>query len=322
MSQSIKWGLVGASGWSDHTFAPAILTASNAQLHSVVSSQSAHAESFCKKHGIHKGYSDFDAFLADDEVQAVYIASPSYLHAAQAISAMRVGKHVLCEKPMALNSAECRSMIDAAQQFNRLLSIGYMMRHHPVHRKIHADWAVGKFGKLVSAKAQFYFTYPGTPPDWRQKYATSGGWAINDVGTHLIDLLLWFLGDAVDVYGSLSTSSCGFETDDHALVVLRSSNDGIGVADASTGVSGPAPRLELYGTKGYCIVEGTFLGQGGTVTQSIEGESPITFDASDVNLYQRQIEAFGRSILSKEPLLVTANDGLENIDIISKARGY
>jgi predicted dehydrogenase len=321
MSQTVKWGLIGASGWADHTFAPAIRSAGNAELSAVLSSSAERSADFCTRHHVSKGYTNFEAFLEDTEFQAVYIASPSYLHADQVVAALRAGKHVLCEKPMALNVSECKSMIEVAEQSAKLLSIGYMMRYHPMHRKIQADWKTGKFGKPVSVRSQFYFSYPGVPPTWRQKRETSGGWAINDIGTHLIDLLLWFLGDATDIYGSLSSTTFDFETDDQALVIFRSTSGCIGVAEASTGAVGPAPRLELYGSEGYCILEGTFLGQGGTVTQSIGSKLEI-FDALPINLYQAQVEAFGRSILSGEPLINTAEDGIKNIQILSKARGY
>jgi predicted dehydrogenase len=321
MSQTIKWGIVGASGWADHTFAPAVQSAVNGELRAVLSSNVERAEEFCTRHHVSKGYSKLDTFLEDPEIQAVYIASASYLHADQVIAALRAGKHVLCEKPMALNVDECKSMIDVAERSAKLLSIGYMMRYHPVHRKIHADWKAGKFGKMVSARTQFYFSYPGIPPTWRQQRETSGGWSINDIGTHLIDILLWFLGDATNVYGSLSSTTFDFETDDQALVVFKSTSGCVGIAEASTGAVGPAPRLELYGSEGYCICEGTFLGQGGTVTQSIDSKVE-TYDVMPINLYQAQIEAFGRSILTGEPLLNTAEDGMKNIQILSKARGY
>lgn len=322
MSKTIGWGLIGTSNWAEHTFGPALIAASNAKLHAVLSSRQQNAEAFCEKYQIDRGYSNLDAFLADDNVEAIWITSPTHLHTQHAIAALQAGKHVLCEKPMAVNVADCQAMVNAAEHMGKLLTIGYMMRHHPMHQKLHTDWLIGKFGTPVMVRAQFYSAYSKPPNSWLQKLEISGGWAINAIGTHLIDLLRWFLGDVTDVYGRLSNHRFGLETDDHALVIVHSSNDSVGVADASTGTGGPDSRLEIYGTEGYCICEGTFFGKGGTVSCSHLGGSPEVFNVAPVNVYQRQVEAFSRAIAGEQSLLVTPRDGLENVRIISQVRNY
>lgn len=320
--QKVGWGIIGASSWAKNTFAPAIIAAENAQLRAVLSSERRKADAFCEKHGVPRGYTDLEAFLSDSSFEAVWISSPNHLHAPHAVAALEAGKHVLCEKPMAITTAECRSMIDAANKASRLLSIGYHMRFSPLHQELRAEWLAGKYGKPICVRAQLYFAYPRPPAEWRQKKAMCGGWTLGDVGTHLIDLLRWFLGDPDAVRGELSNLKFGYETEDHALVTIRFKNGALGVADGSTGAGAPSPRLELHGSDGYCICEGTLFGTGGKVAKGRLSHAPEVTEAPFLNLYQLQAESFSRAVREGTDLAVTAEDGLENIRIIEKARGW
>ena len=124
------------------------------------------------------------------------------------------------------------------------------------------------------------------------------------------------------MHGELSNLRFGLETDDHAVVTIRFRNGAVGVADASTAVGAPAPRLELYGSEGYCILDGTLFGGGGTVTQSRAGADSDVSEAPMAPLYQNQAEAFSRAVKGEEELIVTAEDGLDNVKIIEQARGW
>ncbi len=321
-ARDVGWGVIGASSWAKRTFGPAIVAAENGRLCAVLSRDQAKAERLCEQYDVPNGYTDLSAFLADPDVEAVWVAGPNHLHADHTIAALQGGKHVLCEKPMATTAADCEKMIAAAEKAGKLLSIGYHMRYHPLHQQLQADWMAGKFGKPICVRGQLYFAYPRPPGEWRQKRATSGGWAICDVGTHLIDLLRWFLGDAADVHGELSSQKFGYETDDHAVVTVRFENGALGIADGSTGAGAPAPRLELYGSDQYCILEGTLFGTGGKVAIGKLSQPPEVTNGEFAALYQLEAEAFGRAILDGADLPLTARDGLANLEIIERARGW
>jgi len=317
----ISWGLIGSTGWADSTFGPAIAAADNGRLRAVLSSNQESVDAFCEKHDVEKGYSDLDAFLADDGVDAVWVASANYLHAPQTIAALKAGKHVLCEKPMALNVAECESMLAAAEAADRQLGIGYHLRHHPLHQELQEEWKSGQFGAPVFFRAQLYFAYPEPPAEWRQKKETSGGWALSDIGTHLIDLCRWFMGDVEAAQGILTSPCWGYETDDHAIVTMRFKGGAVAIADASTGAAGLA-RFEMYGTEAYCICEKTFFGHGGLISRGRGDENPRVSGAHNVNPYRNQVEAFGRAVLGEEAFAVPGREGLENLRVMQTARGY
>lgn len=318
---SVKWGLVGSTSWADTTFGPAIVGAENATLHAVLSSGQDTADAFCAKHEVPKGYADLAAFLADRDVQAVWIASPNHLHAQQAIAALKAGKHVLVEKPMAITTAECESMIAAAEQAKRVLGVGYHLRHHPLHQEVHSEWTSGKFGQPIFFRAQLYFPYPTLPPPWRQKKNLCGGWALGDIGTHLIDLATWFMGEATGVQGILTNRRFGLETEDHAALLIRFKSGASALCDASTGAAGPA-RFEMYGTEGYCICENTYFGKGGLITRGRPNDQPHISGGHNVSPYKKQVESFSRAVLGEEEFPVPAKIGLENVRIMQAARGY
>ena len=317
----VAWGLIGSTGWADSTFGPAIAAADNGRLHSVLSSSQESANAFCEKHEVEKGYADLDAFLADDALDAVWVASANYLHAPQTIAALKAGKHVLCEKPMALNVTECESMLAAADAANCQLGIGYHLRHHPLHQELQQEWKSGQFGDPVFFRAQLYFAYPEAPAEWRQKKERSGGWALSDIGTHLIDLSRWFMGDVEAAQGILSSPRWGFETDDHAIVTMRFKGGAVAIADASTGAGGLA-RFEMYGTEAYCICEKTFFGHGGLVSRGRGNGDPKVSGAHNVNPYRSQVESFGRAVLGGDAFPVPGREGLENVRVMQAARGY
>lgn len=320
-TQRINWGLIGTTGWADSTFGPAIAGADSASLYAVLGSTPEKAQAFCEKHEVPKCYHELDAFLADEAIQAVWIASPNYMHAPQAIAALHAGKHVLVEKPMALSVAEGEQMVAAARDSKRKLGVGYHLRHHPIHREIHREWEQEKYGRPVFFRAQLYYAYPELPPVWRQKKATSGGWAISDVGTHLIDLALWFMGEPSAAQGILTNFKYGLETEDHAAVVMRFKNGATAVCDASTGAGGPA-RFELYGTEGWCVCENTYFGHGGLITRGRGNERPVVSGAHNSNPYKLQVEAFDRWVMGRDEFPTPGHVGLENLRIMQIARGY
>lgn len=210
-------------------------------------------------------------------------------------------------------------MIDTAKQANRLLSIGYHLRYHPLHQQLRAELASGQFGRLMCLRAQSFVASQQSPSLWRQQVKTSGGWALGNMGTHLIDWLRWCLGEVIEVQGILARLRFKYETEDYASLSLRFEQGTVGTIEVATAIAGAPPRLEIYGTEGYCIGEATLFG-GGSIYRGKPLQPPEMSTVPIVNLYQRQVEAFGKAIRGLEPLLVTANDGLENVIILEKAR--
>ena len=320
-ARAVGWGMIGTRGWSDMVLGPAINAARGARFRAVLSSSAENAERYCARHGVARGYGDLAAFLADPDVDVVWVASPNHLHKAQTVAALKAGKHVLCEKPMAMSQTECRAMMRAAKKADRLLTVGYNSHHHPRLRTLCQQWRAGRFGEPVQMHGQFHYRYPHVSEDWwRLDDETSGCWVLGDVGTHFIDLLRWFNGEAKSVHAHLSNKAYG-RSADTAFLSMNMENGALGTISASVAVTAGG-GIELLGSEGYCKVEGGFVGIPGSITTVRKGGAPRTVPLAGFDTYKAQVESVSRAIARGAPLAVTARDGLANVRVIEQARGW
>ena len=149
--RKLKWGLIGAGDIARKRIAPALRDSPNCELVTVSRKRAELAADFAKEFGARKWFADWRELIADDEIEAVYIATPVYLHCEQTIAAANAGKHILCEKPMAMNVAECEEMIDACRVNSVKLGIAYYRRFYPVIERIKQVIESGEIGKVVFA---------------------------------------------------------------------------------------------------------------------------------------------------------------------------
>ncbi len=265
--------------------------------------------------------------LKDKEVQAVYIGTPVHLHLKQVRQAARKGKHVLCEKPMAMTVKDCEKIIDVCRENGVKLGIGYMMRHHAHHVKAREMVQQGLLGRVVLARAQLSCWYPPMEGVWRQDPKLSGGGSLVDMGSHCLDTLEFILGSKVkDVCCLVDTLAHGYPVEDSATVLARFANGAHGVTDSFFSVPDASSRnrLEVYGVKGSLLAEGT-MGQDATgeMVASLEkGERGYeagqerTESAREnvvvepVNMYRAEIEDFSSCVESGAEPAVGGLDGL------------
>ena len=156
------------------------------------------AESFAREFGVRRWHADWRGLIADAEVDAVYIATPVYLHAEQTIAAAEAGKHVLCEKPMAMNVAECDRMIAACRASGVKLGIAYYRHFYPVVQRAKAIIAAGEIGKPVVAQINAFERFnpqPGEDRHWLLEKSKAGGGPMMDFGCHRIEVLMNLFGE-------------------------------------------------------------------------------------------------------------------------------
>jgi len=333
---SIGWGVIGASGIAHRRTIPeGIIPANNATLLAVMGTSEERTKAVAEEYDV-KWYLREQKLLNDEEIQAVYVATPTHLHAQQTIDALRAGKHVLCEKPMAMNLSEAEQMIAEAEKHNRKLAIGYMMRFHAWHQKLKHMIDSGELGKLVMGRAQLTCWYPHIAGAWRQNPALGGGGALSDLGSHCIDLLEMLLGRAVEVTAFVDTIVQDYPVDDSSVVLLRCASGAMGVVDAHFNVPDEASvnMLELYGSKGRVEGRGT-IGQAstGTMTAVLQTDDQ-EYDATQrreetfeqiiepedaVNIYQAEIEDFCEAISLDRKPCVSGEDGWWNLKVLLSA---
>jgi predicted dehydrogenase len=202
----------------------------------------------------------FDDVLADESIDVVCICTPSGQHAEQAVAAAQAGKHVLVEKPMALTLADADAIISAADQAGVKLGVALQRRTDPLFQSVRRALVQGDLGDLTLASVVLpYYRDMAyyNQADWRGTWALDGGGVLMNQGIHIIDLLLWFMGDPVEIKALGGTLHRDIEVEDVIAAVLRFGQGALATVTATTTVGGGAPhRVELFGTNGAIEIEG------------------------------------------------------------------
>jgi len=188
--QSVRWGLIGCGDIARRRVAPALRALPNCELLAVSRARAEHAESFAREFGAGRWYADWRLLLADADVEAVYIATPVHLHAQQTVAAAEAGKHVLCEKPMAMSVAECDRMIAACAANDVQLGVAYYRRFYPVVERIRVLLLMGEIGRPIVAQVNAFERFdpePTHPRRWLIEKRLSGGGAMFDLGRHQLE---------------------------------------------------------------------------------------------------------------------------------------
>ncbi|MGH2820379.1 MAG: Gfo/Idh/MocA family protein [Actinomycetota bacterium] len=202
-----------------------------------------------------------EAELLDDPgIDVVCICTPSGLHAEQVIRCARSGKHVLVEKPMALDLQDADEMIDVCERADVRLGVVLQRRAEPLFVRLSEAISAGDLGRptlgviaLPYHRPQSYFEQAA----WRGTWALDGGGVLMNQGIHLVDLLIWYMGDPVEVTGQARTLAHRLEVEDTLSATLELSSGGLATVSATTTAAPGAPhRVEIYGTGGYVQIEG------------------------------------------------------------------
>ncbi|NLW85428.1 MAG: Gfo/Idh/MocA family oxidoreductase [Planctomycetes bacterium] len=206
-SAKARWGVIGSGGIAmRRTIPEGIMQAANAQLVAIYDVNQQANRDLAAKLGVKA--CAFEDELLGEEIDAVYIATPAYLHHDQVIRAADAGKHILCEKPLGLTVAQAQAMLNACRQASVELGAAFMMRFQSQHQAALKMIQEGRLGQMVFARAQLSCWYPPIQGAWRQDPKLGGGGSLIDMGGHCIDLLEMFLGKAVSVQCSSASAPC------------------------------------------------------------------------------------------------------------------
>jgi 1,5-anhydro-D-fructose reductase (1,5-anhydro-D-mannitol-forming) len=195
MNGKVRWGLIGASTVAREWMIDAIRAQPDGEVVAVASSNAERGARFAAEMGIPQTYSSMDALLADGAVDAVYISTTNELHHAQTLAAAAAGKHVLCEKPLALTLADARAMVGACARAGVVLGTNYHLRNAATHRAMRAAIKAGQIGRPLAARVFHAVHLPEHLHGWRLERADAGGGVIFDITVHDADTLRFVLDD-------------------------------------------------------------------------------------------------------------------------------
>ncbi len=250
--RKIRWGIVSTANIGVAKVVPAMMRGAHSEVIAIASRDLAKAQAAASKLGIAKAYGSYEALLADPDVEAIYNPLPNHLHVPVSIQALQAGKHVLCEKPIALSAAEAQTLVDAGQRYPHLkLMEAFMYRHHPQWQRAKAIVASGGIGQLRTINS--VFSYFLTDPANVRNQADIGGGGLMDIGCYNISLSRF-------IFGSEPTRVCGLVEYDPTLKVDRLASgmmqfaDGTATFTCSTQLSS-YQRVNIFGTTGRIEIE-------------------------------------------------------------------
>ena len=253
MTHTVRWGLVGAGDIAEKRVAPALGGASRSELAAVSRRRAEQAEAFARRHGARRWHADWRDLVRDPDVDAVYVATPVALHAPVAIAAAEAGKHVLCEKPMALDVAECDRVIASAEKAGVKLGVAYYRHLYPIVQRVKTLLREGAIGAPVLAQLNAFerFDPPSDHPRaWLLDPALSGGGPMFDFGCHRIEVLLNLFGDVAEVEGVRANVLFDRRVEDAAVATLRFAPGPLAVVSVAHAAAEPQDTLDVFGSEG------------------------------------------------------------------------
>jgi len=212
MADIVSWGILGCGDVTEIKSGPALAKTPRSRLHAVMRRDGAKARDYAKRHGVAKSYDTVDALLADDDVTAVYIATPPASHRELAIRALESGRPVLVEKPMALNADECAAMADASARTGQSLMIAYYRRALPRFERLREIVQSGVIGLARAVEVRHRLTPDAGPPQsWKRNPAVNGGGLFVDMHPHTLDWLNYVFGPVEHIRGDAGGNGGGNE---------------------------------------------------------------------------------------------------------------
>jgi predicted dehydrogenase len=306
----LRWLLVGVGDIATKRVLPAILAEPRSQLAGLVTRSPAKAERYHVP-----SWSDLEAALSQSAADAVYIATPVFLHAPQTIAALRAGKHVLCEKPMAIHYAEALAMQQAAEETGRTLGVSYYRRMYPKVARAKELMEAGAIGRPVFAEATAHdWFYPADGfRDWLIDPARAGGGPLYDTASHRIDLMNYLFGQPTRVSGHLSTLIHPIQVDDNATVMIEHATGVRSLVDSRRHSRVPRDEFRIRGTEGeldLTPLNGPELRHPGGVEQI----------PAHANLHYPCVENFVSAVLDKSELRSSGATALLTEWVIQQTR--
>jgi predicted dehydrogenase len=267
---------------------------------------------------------DWASSVVRPDVDAVIVCTPPDLHAEIAVTALRAGKHVLCEKPLARSSAEAQRMVDEAQAAGRILWCGFNHRYHPAIRQVREWLEQGHLGEAMYLRARYGISgRPGYEHEWRADPKRVSGGQLMEQGIHLVDLARWLLGDFATALGSLGTYYWKTQPlEDNAFAILRKADGRVAMLHSSLTEWRNLFSLELFGTDAYARAEG--LGGSYGLETAVLGirdfnapfaERHIEYRGADP-CWQMEWEAFVAATEGNGDGVATARDGVQALRIV------
>ena len=314
-----NWGVLGAGFIANRAMIPAIQQGVNARVLALASRDEQRGRETAHHYSIERVYRDYEALLADPDVQVIYIALPNHLHREWAIHAAHAGKHVLCEKPLALNTAEADEIISTCHSHKVLLMEAVMYRFHPRMQALKAIIAAGEAGELRFIHVAFSFPFDA-PGNYRA-FPQFGGGALLDIGSYCVNAARWLIGsEPIAIHPVFSYSHNGIDLSTSAILEF---GPHVSVHIQCSFAAAEHQIIEVIGTQTAIIAPLAFTAWRDDTT-ALHIQRGAVFERREfapADPYQIMIEHFTDCVLGKASLMYPAEDGRNTLRALDVLRG-
>ncbi|MDP9987555.1 putative dehydrogenase [Arthrobacter oryzae] len=312
----LRIGILGAAGIAPAAVIRPAVRRSDVQVVAVASRRKESVRQFADSHGIDRFYGDYSEMLADSEIDLVYNALPPSGHAAWSIAALEAGKHVLCEKPFAMNAEEAGQMIEAARSTGYRLIEAFHDRYHPLSAEVDAVKASGALGEITMLRADFSASNPFDPASLRHDPQLGGG-SLMDLGCYPVHWVRALMGEEPTVLGARATvNPLGADLSVSADLQFPSGAQALVTSAMVEQAQHLNSSLEVTGTGGRLQVNNmVFPSRGHSITLTTEGLDR-TWTVRGLETYDHQLEAVVTALQTGSELPTEGSDCLANMKII------
>jgi 1,5-anhydro-D-fructose reductase (1,5-anhydro-D-mannitol-forming) len=316
----IRYGILGFGLHAVRRLMPGFALASNSRVTALSRRDMKQAQASATEYNIPHAFDSAADLCRSSEVDAVLVATPDCSHLKDVLLALESGKPVLCEKPMGMNAAECRQMVEAARRAKLLLGVAQVFRFERSTASLRERVAAGQIGRPVFARAEFSYPARTHPRKWLTDARMAAGGPVADVGVHCVDALRYILNDEiVRVTASGQSDKDSGEVEAAAILSLEFTRGTLGSVLVSTRAEYRTP-LELVGETGVLRADDAF-----SVERSIEIELRRTGSVveaetvSNSDAYARQVDAFSAAIEGNLEFPVPGEEGWQNQEVLDAA---
>ena len=318
MEKTFGWGLIGASTIARSYMVAAINAQPNARVVAVTSSDPERGRQFTAELGIPRVHDTLDELLADPEVDAVYISTTNELHEPQTLAAAAAGKHVLCEKPLALTLDGARQMVDACRDAGVVMGTNHHLRNAATHRMLRELVANGAVGRPLAVRVFHAVFLPDFLQGWRINRADAGGGVILDITVHDADTLRFVLDDEPTEVTAM-TASQGMAADglaDAVMGVIRFRNGVLAQFHDAFTIKHTLTGFEIHGAEGSLLGRDvmTQMPKGEIVLRRGDSEERVDVGGHE-DLYTRSVRNFTNAMLGRGEPSASGEDGVRSLAV-------
>ena len=321
-SERVRWGVLSPAKIAVNNVIPAMQRSQRCEVVAIASRDPERAAETADRLGIARHHGSYEELLADPDVEAVYIPLPNHLHAEWTLRAAAAGKHVLCEKPLALSAAQAAEMVDGCRAAGVLLMEAFMYRLHPLWLRVRELVTTGAIGELEAI--QIFFSYHNVDPGNIRNIAEYGGGAVMDIGCYAINVARWmFDAEPTDVSAAVRIDP-RFGVDVVTSAVLDFA--GRHATFTCSTQTEPDQRVHLIGTTGRLLVEIPFNIPPHLPTRIVHaagGDPPVApgIDVIEVpaaDPYSAQCDAFSAAVRDGSDVPIPPQDAVANMVVIDR----